>query len=210
MPRPVSFCHHSRVFLTRLMALAALLSLGACSSLEITRHKTEATTDLTSMKTYRWADGEAFDSVEPTGGHNRSYDAVIRDAANQVLQQKGYEETTGNADFTVDYRIVIKEDVVATDSAYSASQNDEDVNQFGPTWQMGGGDAGYQGLATPEEELIFLQRGTLHIGAFNDNNELVWHSSAEKMLNSQNSDAQRRESIHKAVTRISETFPNKQ
>jgi len=195
----------------RLFTIALItLILAACSNgISLTKHDTEGSADLTTLKTYNWAADSEFTGTSEVAGHNRVFDKIIRNTVNQVLQEKGYVLTdSAQADFSIDYRINIQEEVVATDAAYSQSENDQNINQYGPTWKIGGGsDSGYQGLEPPAEELIFLQKGRLHIGAFAPTNSLVWHTSATKLLNSQKTDIERQQTMQQAVTKVMSSFP---
>lgn len=195
-----------------LFCLFTMAVMTACSNgISLEKHKTEGSLSLTQQQTFNWASNSRFTDTDAVAGHNRDFDVLVRQAVNQVLTDKGYTFTqSAQADFSVDYRINIKEEVVATDAAYSQSENDQNMNYYGPTWKLGSSDGVYQGFEDPEEELIFLQKGRLHIGAFSPEKTLVWHTSAVKLLNSQKTDAERKQVIQQAVQKIMATFPKQQ
>ena len=72
---------------------------------------------------------------------------------------------------------------------------------------QGGSGEEYQGFTAPEEELHTLERGHLHIGAFSDPDKLVWHTSADKILDPVHSTADQKLMLQKAVDAIMKSFP---
>lgn len=191
-----------------LVYLMVVALLGGCTTdLVVTQHETESRVDLAAQKTYNWARDSKLSDVDPVAGHNRVFDQLVRHTINTALTEKGYVLTDSpNADFSIDYRIGVIEEVVASDAAYSQSQNDPAINPYGLTWKLGE-NGRYEGLESPPEELIFLRRGRLHIGAFAPDQSLVWHVSAERLMSSQKTDAEHNQIIREVVEEIIKDFP---
>lgn len=197
-----------KYFLTLLSSffIATLLLSSCSSSIKHSQHKTKNHFDLTTLSNYQWLSSDVLDTISPQGGHNAELNQLIHQSIDSVLDNKGYVISKNNIEFTLDYRISFHEKVVASDVAYSDSENNNNKNDYGLKWKIGDGEASYQGLNQPDEEKIFLQVGELHVGAF-VKDELVWHASFEKIINDKHSQAKRTISLQKAITSLAKKFP---
>jgi len=192
--------------------LTLLLTTAGCSTrIKITEYPTPFEDKLAAFSTYCWADhiGKpgALEKLEPTGGHHVVFDQGIRETINNLLNQKGYRMTDcSSPDFIIDYRMGLHQDVAAVDATTDSSP----AHTYGPRWSIGDDQSiNYEGLKKPEENIITVNHGTLHIAAFSNDNTVLWHSSAEKTLNDQDSDEARKNHIQKAVQEIMDEFPVK-
>ncbi len=99
----------------------------------------------------------------------------------------------------------LHEDVAAVDASLDDTGTN---NSYGPRWSIGDDKSvTYEGLTAPKEDIITVRHGTLHIATFTAANKILWHSSAEKMLNDQDSDATRAANLKMAVQKIMADFP---
>lgn len=186
-----------------------LLLAGCASSIQVTHYPTPQEDRLPTFKNYCWATGKAADaitSLAPTSGHNQFFDPTIRASMNEILKEKGYASgPCTTADFMIDYRMGIHEDVAAADTSIEDSLHD-----YGAKWSFGKqDDIQYEGISPPEEILITVQHGTLHIAAFTVNGELLWHSEAEKVLNERSTDAERLQTVRNATDKVMQYFPSR-
>jgi len=200
-----------QIILTFLL-LGSFFCISACSTrIQITRYATPFEDKLASFSTYCWADhigkAGALEKLEPASGHHIVFDQGIRETINGLLNQKGYRMADcSSADFIIDYRMGMHQDVAAVDAATDRSP----ANTFGPRWSIGDDQSiNYEGLKKPKENIITVNHGTLHVAAFANDNTVLWHSSAEKTLNDQDSDEARKNHIKEAVQEIMDEFPVK-
>jgi len=198
------------------LLLGSFFCISACSTrIQITEYPTEQEKHLATLQSYCWADSikreGALEKMQPTGGHHNVFDAGIRTAINTSLLQKGYKQVDCNrADFIIDYRMGLHEDVAAVDES-TGTRADTAANPYGPRWSIGDDSSvNYDGLVKPKDDIITVRHGTIHIAAFTSGNAVLWHSSAEKTLREQDSDETRRENINSAVQKLMTGFPAKQ
>lgn len=194
------------------LAAASLLLLGACvSNIQVTHYPTQQENHIPELKTYCWAgnkDENTMGNISPTGGHHSTFDAPVRNRVNEALTAKGYRSSPCEAaGFIVDYRIGIHTDIASADASTDVNA-EESTQDYGAKWTFDKqADIHYEGLAEPEETLITVQHGTLHIAAFTTAGKVLWHSSAEKLLNERDSDADRLDTVRKASDKVMEAFP---
>lgn len=187
-----------------------LLHITACSTrVLVTEYPTDRESQLAGFSTYCWVDEAnregVLEKIEPTGGHHNVFDPIIRMTINSDLSEKGYTQSDcSTANFQIDYRMGLHEDVAAVDATFDSSP----VNPYGPRWSIGDDrEVTYEGLAKPDEYIITVRHGTLHIAAFTTTNKILWHSSAEKTLNEKESIEMRKAGIKTAVQKVMTGFP---
>jgi len=197
-------------YLRSLFVFTSLLFLGGCvSSLHVTHHPVPQATQVPGFQTYCWAQGkaqQAISCVAPTGGHHSFFDTTIRAQVNESLEAKGYRDSPcETADFFIDYRLGVHEEVTAADKG-----TEDSLHDYGARWTFGKqANVQYEGLAKPEEKFITVQHGTLHIAAFSPTEELLWHGEAHKVLSERDTDAIRLKTIRKATHKVMTYFPAK-
>lgn len=196
------------------LAILALLFLSACSTrVQVTHYPEHDDHRLVQLQTYCWADDthSPIEKADPTGGHHSSFDQMVRSVINKELSEKNYREVEcASAGFQIDYRMNIHEDVVAIDFD-GGEPSEPGTNPYQFKWKIGDrGDTSYEGLSGPEEQIITVRHGTIHVGAFIPDQRFVWHSSAEKPLDDRDSDETRRSNIRHALRKLMENFPEYQ
>jgi hypothetical protein len=88
------------------------------------------------------------------------------------------------------------------------ASNTSQPESYGPRWSIGDDHSvTYEGLKKPTDNIIVVRRGTLHIAAFTSQNIMLWHGSAEKLLNDTDDDKTRRASIISSVHALLKGFP---
>jgi hypothetical protein len=190
------------------LLIAVLLGLlTACTSsgrTVIDEHSTEASANFAEMKTYRW-DFSAMGKVTPDGGHTAEFDRVVCDHVDKVLGEKGYKRVaSGNADFTLDYRVTVTQEEAVEGSSDASSE----ANDYGFRWTFDKDESpSFKGLQPPKSETVIYRNGTLHLAAFNQQNQTIWHSSASRILNERTNEAERRAALRVAVNKIMRSFP---
>lgn len=192
--------------------LTASLLLTACSNnkpLSIESYSRDASADFSNLKTYKW-DFSGLSEKEPTGGHLPEFSQVLCEHVDQHLSSLGYQRVdSGSSDFILDYRIVIEQGEASTNhnDATEAFSNAEAVNQYSLRWQFDKRAA--PSMEGPKDHMTPYQRGTLHLGALNDKNQVIWHYSVSKILNQRSNEAERRAAMRIAIDKLMKKFPNR-
>ena len=197
------------------LTFSALLLLGACASdIKVTHHSLENEKQLARLDSYCWAINkadEAMEALAPGGGRNALFDPSVRASINESLEEKGYRLVAcKDAAFMVDYRMAIHSDVAASDASVENSPQSS-IHDYGFKWKINEqADLEYKGLSQPEDILITVQHGTLHIAAFTPVGQLLWHGSAEKVLSERESERDRLKSVRRATEGTMEHFPKRE
>lgn len=194
------------------LAVAAILLLSACSGtkpLSIEKYDRDISADFQNLTTYRW-DFSALGEKEPKGGHLPEFNLVLCEHVDKHMAQMGYQRVeTNNADFVLDYRVVIEQGEAADDQADatdSLSQVDE-VNQYSLRWHFD--KRSTPAMEAPKDHMTPYQRGTLHLGALDDKNQVLWHYSVSKILNQRANEAERRAAMRIAIDKLMKEFPER-
>lgn len=208
----------SRIFVVSLLSAF----VAACSTrTQVISYPEHYDASIAHMQRYCWADdrmlgekdhhGNPIEKTDPTGGHPVHLDSMVHAEIDARLQKKNYLKTAcDQADFHIDYRMNIHEDVVAAD-IYNSDPEHPTANPHQFKWKIGDrGTTSYEGLSGPEEQIITVRHGTIHIGAFLANHRLAWHSSAEKKLDDRDSDETRQQHVKHAIRKVMEGFPEYQ
>lgn len=197
-------------FFNALLISSLLAMLTACMSSDRTSvesYSTDASPDFSQLKTYRW-DKTAMGKTLPDGGHLPEFDRVVSDHVDKILAEKGYKRiASGAADFVLDYRIVVKQEEAAENPIVTPDAQSE-ANDYGFRWSFDKGEKPtFNGLQAPESQTVIYQQGTLHLAAYDKQGQIIWHSSATKIINEQSNEASRRAAIRVAVNKMMRTFP---
>lgn len=196
-------------FFNALLISFLMGSLASCTSsgrTEIETHDTEASANFSQLKTYRW-DFSAMGKTQPDGSHMPEFDRVVCDHVDQDMSERGYTRVaSGHADFTLDYRITVTQGEAAEAPVNPDDQSQ--ANDYGLRWTFDKGESpSYKGLQAPKTQTVIYQNGTLHLAAFDNQNHLIWHSSATRILNRRANEAERRAAVRVAVDKILGTWP---
>lgn len=194
-----------------LLITLLLGSLVACSTSgrsSIDTHSTDASANFAQLKTYRW-DYSALGKIQPDGSHIPEMDRVVCEHVDKIMSEKGYTRVaTGKADFTLDYRITITQEEAA-EGAVVTPDSQSEANDYGLRWTFDKGESpSFKGLQAPKNQTVIYQNGTLHLAAFDNQGQVIWHSSATKILNGRANEAERRAAVRVVVNKIMKTFPD--
>ncbi len=199
------------VQLARLALIGALLTgVIACTAskrTEIDTYSTEASANFSSLKTYRW-DFSALGKTQPDGAHTAEFDRVLCEHVDKHMAELGYKRIDkGTSDFALDYRVVVTQQEAAVNGNANA-ENEQKSSGYGWRWVFGGGEKPtYQGLQAPKDETEFYRTGTLHLGAVDTQGNVIWHSSATRIIGERVNEAERRAALRIAVNKLMDTFP---
>lgn len=200
-----------RTFRTAVITMAVLL-LTACwntKPLSIEKYDKDISTDFANLKTYRW-DFSALSEKEPKGGHLPEFNLVLCEHVDKHLAEMGYQRIeNGNADFVLDYRIVIEQAEAADDKtiADNALSKVDEANDYSFRWHFD--KRATPAMEAPKDHMTPYQRGTLHLGALNDKNQVLWHYSVSKLLNQRANEAERRAAMRIAIDKLMKEFPDR-
>lgn len=197
-------------YLKPLFAGLLLFILAGCTVSDhtaIDTYSTEADADFNQLKTYRW-DFAAMGKLQPDGSHLPEFDRVLCEHVDKHLAERGFTRVEkGNADFTLDYRVVITREEAAANGAANL-ENEQKNNEYGLRWTFDRDESpSFQGLKAPKDQTVIYQHGTLHLGAFNAQGASIWHSSATRILTGRNNEAERRAALRIAVNKLMDEFP---
>lgn len=191
-------------------ALVFLVSvIAACSTssgTHVETYGTEASADFEDMKTYRW-DFSGMDNAVPTGGHTQEFNRVVCEYVDMLMNDRGYKRVAkGDADITLDYRVVVTQE--AFEDSNTSTTNHSEANDYGLRWTFDKDELPtFQGLQSPKAQTVLYSRGELHLAAFNTQGQVIWHSSAVRILDGRSNEAERRAALRIAVEKIMKTFP---
>lgn len=197
--------------ISSLLLIGSLLGLGACASrIQTFEDPSGQENHLATLPTYRWAEGTdqaTMESLAPTSAHHRYFGEAVRASVHESLEAKGYRPATAcqGADFLIDYRIGIHQEVAVADVS-----GEDPLHDYGVKWTLGKqADVHYEGLSQPLEIPISVQHGTLHIAAFSRDGKLFWHSSAKKVLSERDTDKAKLKMMRQATEKVMAGFPGK-
>lgn len=199
-------------YVNALLISLLLGSLTACTTsgkTTIETYSPETSADISQLKTYRW-DFSAMGKVQPDGSHMPEFDRVVCDHIDKHLAERGYTRVAkGNADFTLDYRVTIRQEEAAESKTIPADAKSE-ANDYGLRWTFDKGESpSFKGLQAPKDQTVIYRNGTLHLAAFDKQGNIIWHTSASRILNEHANEAARRAALRIAVNKIMDTFPAK-
>lgn len=184
---------------------SAALLLGACSS-QISNPMNNAR--LSGMQTYQW-NSQLLSSGETSGYRMNDMETVITDYVDGAMAQKGYRRVASNADFHLDYRLLLEEKTSAHDDKTAQSENDQRANEFGVRWRFDdkSGATEFEGLGKPQESLVTYENGTLHVAAANPQGEILWQAKSTRTLNSRGNEAERRAQLRIGLGQVFRSLP---
>jgi len=171
-----------KLFSFALVALLVLLTAGTVAAQQVTYNFMPGT-DFSKYHTYKW--------IEISGGihPNQIVDQEIRDAANNVLQSKGFTLAQGNAqaDLYVGYQCAV------------------DQEKQWNAWGMRG--LGGMGQATSST----IQNGTLVMDFYDPTSQqLIWSGRATKTLNPSGNQQKDMERLNGSMKKLLKNFPPNQ
>lgn len=194
------------------IAILAIVLLSACSGtkpLTIEKYDRDISADFQSLKTYRW-DFSALSGAEPTGGHLPEFNLVLCEHVDKHMAAMGYQRVdSGSADFVLDYRVVIEQGEAADSpaTATDALSHVDEVNQYSLRWHFD--KRGTPAMEAPKDHMTPYQRGTLHLAATDEKNQVLWHYSVSKILNQRANEAERRAAMRIAIDKLMKEFPTR-
>lgn len=196
-----------RVFRTIVLQMLVFLLTSCTSSIRIVNESIDRPGDLTNATTYRW-DKASLATVAPAEVAASEFIATIRNEIDLALAARGFRKVDdGPADMTMGFRVTIEEKV----AKYNTEVPYYDLNYtspYGIRWRFGNRERSViVEQATLPVEVTFFEEGTLHIGAFDTNNQMGWHVSAHKIINKKHTPSQHAEVLKKTVRAIMERFP---
>lgn len=193
------------LFITLL--LGSLLACTTSDRTGIDKHSTDSPAELSALKTYRW-DFSALGNVQPQGGHLAEFDRVLCEHVDKHLAEKGYQRVnSGNADFRMDYRVVIEQEEAAM-NGNGNPENEQRANEYGLRWTFDKNESpSFQGLQAPKDQMVVYQNGILHLAAVDNQGATIWHHSATRILGGRGNEAERRAALRIAVNKLLESFP---
>jgi len=151
-----------------LISLFLITCLSACSQTYYREMQTSAD-DMSALKTFGW------ETTAPSGSKMQdTFDSAFRESLSAHLQNKGYSETSGDADMSVDYRIS-----VIPSEAIPASDN-----TAGMGWRLD--DAGqpiYEAWDHPAGMTELYQRGLLILTFTRTSDKaIVWQAGIARVV----------------------------
>ena len=192
------------------LMFGSLVACAATGRISVDKHSADASADFAQLKTYSW-DYSALGKIQPDGSHMPELDRVVCEHVDKIMSENGYTRINAKrkADFTLDYRVTITQEEAAESTAITPDSQSE-ANDYGLRWTFQKGESpSFKGLQAPKSQTVIYQNGTLHLAAFNNQGEAIWHSSATKILNGRANEAERRAALRIAVNKIMKTFPTK-
>lgn len=177
-------------------AVALVLGLGACSSIQTTQDFNPTAT-FSGLSTFDWMPDPPVQ--RDTRVDNDLVDQRFKTALEEVLEAKGFEKTSSSrADFRVGYHLALDEEIdYQTLNTY-----------YGAAWGYRGMyGPGPVGVSTVQERRYTV--GTLIIDIFDvESQELVWRGSGEgRVSDDARTPEERQARVTQAVQLVLERFP---
>ena len=101
----------------------------------------------------------------------------------------------------------VEQGEAADDQAQETLSHTDEVNEYKLRWYFD--KRATPNMEEPKDHMTPYQRGILHLGAFNENNQAVWHYSVSKILNQRANEAERRAGMRVAIDKLMKKFPTK-
>ena len=183
----------------RILALAALASLTACSGMS-TSYDFDPNFAFADATTWDWMPAPPIRGGD-SRTENRLVDQRIRAAIELVMEEKGMEKVDGDPDVRVGYHLAL-DDAVSYETMNS---------YYGPGWGYGMYRYPYGGTMSMSTSTTRERRytvGTLIIDVFDvDAQELVWRGTAQSRIRRGGSPEEREQRVRDAVERVLARFP---
>lgn len=202
----ISFVRQTFARLALILLASVVAACSTSSGTHVETYSTEASADFEDMKTYRW-DFSGMDNAVPNGGHTQEFNRVVCEYVDMLMNDRGYKRVAkGDADITLDYRVVVTQE--ASEESDTSATNHSEANDYGLRWTFDKDELPtFQGLQSPKAQTVLYSRGELHLAAFNTQGQVIWHSSAARILDGRSNEAERRAALRIAVEKIMRTFP---
>ena len=190
------------------LCVGMLVVLSGCvPGLHVKEIDVEARESPLEYTTYRWVPTllhEATAEERP----DEQYSDVIRTAMDRVLAHHGYQQSEDDASaMIVDFQLTVKESVQTYESVAITDPLDETL-RYGLRWRLPAGDKPLRiERMTPEEEIRYLEEGTLHIAVFAPDQTPLWHATGHKILNRSHTQAEHHAVLEKSVAQMLARFP---
>lgn len=180
----------------RIVALAALFVLPACSSITVNADY-DPDTDFSPLHTYAWLPDDPQDSDPRTG--NQFVSLRVTEAMERELGALGYELVEGQADFGVGFSISVRHGV----DTYS-----EPV-YYGHYGRYGGAGGYGMGYGTSTQVYEYTE-GMLQIDFVDtEASALIWRGTGSARLRENQTPEDSTERINSVVAKVLEQFPPK-
>ena len=196
------------IALVRRAWIVAVLTLSACvPGLHVKEINVATDQSPTAYNTYRWQPTllqEATVEERP----DEQYSEVIVAAIDRVLAHHGYERADNDATaMIVDFQLTVKESVETYESVAITDPLDETL-RYGLRWRLPDGDKPLRlERMAPDEEIRYLDEGTLHIAVFAPDKAPLWHATGHKVLNRSHTQPEHHAVLEKSVAQMLARFP---
>lgn len=190
--------------------IAASLALGLSACTQVSPLLTSDNQRLSQLSTYQW-DAQALSQAQTQGYRIADMEQTITDHVDSIMSAKGYQRVASNADFRLDYRVLIEEKTTAKQDKTSVSENDQAANEFGLRWRFNDkiGNGEVEGLGKQQESLITYENGTMHVAAVDAAGNTLWHAKSVRTLNSRGNEAERRAQLRIGLDQALKSLPAK-
>ncbi len=180
----------------RFALLAAVIGLSACGSGIKIQTDYDPTADFSALETYRWAQRQRTDDLDPRV-YNDLVTGRVQRAFNQVLQEKGFREVSaGNPDFWIAWHGDIdgKMSLTTVNSGYG----------YGWGWYGYGG----MGMSSSQTYVNEWNEGTLLIDIVEAaKDQLIWRGSATMELREGGTPEQSDANAYSVAQKLLKSFP---
>lgn len=187
--------------LCTLLITLLLFSLTGCSSLSV-NYDYNQKLDFSAYKTYNWLPFPKDMQVDPL---NR---ARFTTAVNNNLADKGFTQTTSQADFLIATHYGKESKVDITNWGYSYAPNNY-YGGYGYRYAGRGGYAGGYG-ASSGVSVYEYEQGTLILDFIDaKSKQLIWRATAKGIVNPESTPDKQTQKVNDAVKEILDSFPPK-
>ena len=183
----------------RLLLLPVLVSLAACSTINITTDYA-LEQDFDDYTSYQWhPDGiKKTASLDLMGGD--IFDTRVRRLIEQTIAEKGIAKSD-NPSFYVNYSVVTEDRVsINTYNTYGG---------YGPGWgYYGYGGYGGWGVGSTQTSVSYYTQGQIVVDIVDaTTNKLVWRSTADSRVEKNSTPEKKEQDLRKSFAKMFENFP---
>lgn len=191
------------------LAVALLILVSGCSpGIHVRQVDVNARQSPLDYATYRWVptllqEGAAEEIPDV------QYSRAIRAEIDRALAHSGYLKVDDDESaMIVDFQLTVKKSE-AYESLANKDQLDETL-RYGLRWRLPTGDKPLRiERMTPEEEILYLEEGTLHIAVFSPDRMPLWHSMGHKLLDPSHTLEEHQVVLEESVAKMLARFPSR-
>jgi hypothetical protein len=187
--------------------ILGMLFLSSCASyIHTEKRPIEMPGDISTGLSYQWSNFD-LSLMAPKEKISTTFSEEIKREISSSLTALGYKEVQNEPDFYIDAVLTLAREEsqrIETNAFY----DQEDYLKYGLRWRLAPDKSIVKpDRASPNIEIAYYQKGTLHIGAFEPSGAIAWHGEAHKIIETSHSPDEHRAVLSEAARQLMLKFP---